>query len=353
MATEIYRPYELDKDVSGTGTSWPHTIAKSSIDVWIDDNIPVGATINSITFACEAQKSRTLTFGGNVTVKVGNNTIINNVNINSTGYSDLINNDIKNCFGERYINDNIVFSFSCNQSCTFYLRNVVITFNYTIPTYKITTVASPSEGGAVSGGGTYNSGDLVTLTATPYTGWYTADWLKNGVSMGFENVGTFQTDVTSDVTYTAIFKKRTYTITWKNYDDSVIKTETVEYGTVPTYSGSTPTRPSYDFYNYNFSDWYPNVNEAVYEDTEFIAQFISERIPVPIRVNLEQVTGVYIVPDTDNPKTGDIVYVIDGTIPIVESENNATNGWNFIVSNTIPNNGYTLEKLYISNIRIY
>ena len=38
--------------------------------------------------------------------------------------------------------------------------------------------------------------------------------------------------------------ENSYTITWKNWDGSVLETDTnVKEGTTPTYDGVTPTRP--------------------------------------------------------------------------------------------------------------
>jgi len=52
-----------------------------------------------------------------------------------------------------------------------------------------------------------------------------------------------------------------YTITWKNWDGSVLKTQTVSKGTTPSYSG-TPTRPSDSNYTYTFKGWSPTVVAA-------------------------------------------------------------------------------------------
>jgi uncharacterized repeat protein (TIGR02543 family) len=43
-------------------------------------------------------------------------------------------------------------------------------------TYTIATSANPANGGSVSGAGTYNSGSVVTLTATPATGYTFTGW---------------------------------------------------------------------------------------------------------------------------------------------------------------------------------
>lgn len=131
MATKTYEPLSQPQENGSKDKTWSYTLYKDSIDKWIDKNFGKWDVIDSISFYCEAKKSTTLTLGGNVTVTCSGNTIINNGTITSTGYSSFTNDNIKNCFGSRSINGNIVFSFSCNQKCTFSLRNIKIIFNYT------------------------------------------------------------------------------------------------------------------------------------------------------------------------------------------------------------------------------
>lgn len=57
--------------------------------------------------------------------------------------------------------------------------------------YLISVEASPPEGGTVSGGGVYDAGDEMTITATPATGWFVLEWLKNGekyLGVGSESI---------------------------------------------------------------------------------------------------------------------------------------------------------------------
>lgn len=60
----------------------------------------------------------------------------------------------------------------------------------------------------------------------------------------------------------------TYTITWKNYDNSVLETDNdVIHGNVPTYDGNTPTKVEDNEYSYVFIGWTPKVEEATSNQT--------------------------------------------------------------------------------------
>ena len=69
--------------------------------------------------------------------------------------------------------------------------------------YTITATANPSQGGTVSGAGTYYSGQSCTLTATPNTGYEFLGWKLNGNVVSTEPSYTFT--VTGNATYSATF----------------------------------------------------------------------------------------------------------------------------------------------------
>ncbi len=77
-------------------------------------------------------------------------------------------------------------------------------------------------------------------------------------------------DVTADAVYKATYIEvlRTYDITWKNDDGSVLKTDKAAYGSMPEYNGDTPFKRSTAQYDYSFDGWTPDIvsvtGDAVY-----------------------------------------------------------------------------------------
>ena len=68
-----------------------------------------------------------------------------------------------------------------------------------------------------------------------------------------------------------------YTVTWTNWDDSVLLVDRWADGTTPVYSGATPTRPATIQYTYEFSSWTPTP-VAIHENTTFKADFTATLI---------------------------------------------------------------------------
>ena len=103
-------------------------------------------------------------------------------------------------------------SVSTNASYTFTVngnRNLVAHFQ--LQTYNITVSADPTAGGNVTGGGSYNSGQSCTVTASANTGYTFVNWTENGAQVSTNASYTFT--VTGNRNLVAHFQLQTYNIT--------------------------------------------------------------------------------------------------------------------------------------------
>lgn len=76
------------------------------------------------------------------------------------------------------------------------------------PTYTLNLSVSPAEGGTVSGGGIYEEGEVITITATPSPDWEFVGWTWNGNLISNQAIFNF-TMPGSDVTLIAHFYSST------------------------------------------------------------------------------------------------------------------------------------------------
>ncbi len=108
------------------------------------------------------------------------------------------------------------------------------------------------------------NGQTVTANANTATAQYTytfANW-------------TADATVGNDTIITANFSRsvNSYTVTWKNGNDTLETDENVAYGTTPVYNGTQPTKESDNENIYAFSGWSPAIS-SVTGDITYIAQF--------------------------------------------------------------------------------
>lgn len=83
--------------------------------------------------------------------------------------------------------------------------------------------------------------------------------------------------ILQDTTYIAQFKpvRKQVQVTFKNYNGTILEQKNIDIGTKPTYTGETPTRPSDNYYTYEFKGWSPELGiimsdriyTATYENT--------------------------------------------------------------------------------------
>ena len=81
---------------------------------------------------------------------------------------------------------------SSNPSYTFTVNdNHNLIANFTINTYTVSVAANPSNGGTVTGGGTFTYGESCTITATVSEGFTFINWTEEGSFVASETTYTF------------------------------------------------------------------------------------------------------------------------------------------------------------------
>ncbi|MBP5781977.1 MAG: C10 family peptidase, partial [Bacteroidales bacterium] len=163
-----------------------------------------------------------------------------------------------------------------------------LTVEETISIFDITVTANPTQGGTVTGGGTYDYGTSVTIVATANTGYTFINWTNNGTVVSTNPTYCFI--VTEDASYVANFELNSYTIT--------VTANPVEGGTVTgagTYNhGATATLTAIAITGYNFINWtkngtvvsaYPTYSFTVTEDASYVANFELNSYTITITAN--------------------------------------------------------------------
>ena len=112
--------------------------------------------------------------------------------------------------------------------------------------YEITVSANPTEGGTVSGAGTYYENGTCRLVATANTDYAFANWTKDGVVVSTN--ATYSFTVTEDASYVANFD---YV---KEYTVKIMPND-MEYGTVAFGSKDGENELTYDFEDGTTQGW--------------------------------------------------------------------------------------------------
>ena len=176
-----------------------------------------------------------------------------------TAQGGSVADDLTNVIGDR----------SVYASFKEFVRTVtvyIVSNNTDYGTVSVSTLNNVPYGATitVNGNTVTINGQTVTANANTATAQYTytfANW-------------TADATVGNDTIITANFSRfvNSYTITWKNGDDTLETDENVAYGTTPVYNGIQPTKESDNENIYTFSGWSPAIS-SVMGDVTYIAQF--------------------------------------------------------------------------------
>ena len=179
-----------------------------------------------------------------------------------TGYHFVQWND-----GNTTASRSVTVTAAKTYTATFAVNQYTLTVKTATNNTTQGTVKINSGTAGASASATINHGTKATITATPKTGYHFVKWNDNNTT------ASRQVTVTAAKTYTATFAVNTYTITFKN-GSTTLQTSTVNHGSTPSYTGSTPTKAQTAQYTYTFSGWSPAVAAATANAT-YTAQFSS------------------------------------------------------------------------------
>ncbi len=152
--------------------------------------------------------------------------------------------------GNSVVSANATYTFNVTSSTA---GTYTATFT-AIPQYTITASANPTNGGNVSGGGTFYSGTSCTLTATANTGYAFTNWTKNGAQVSTNPTYTFT--VTAAGTYVANFAQ----LTAHSVTCSEVENGSISANVNTAYPGDIVTLTATANSGYFFSEW--NVRDA-------------------------------------------------------------------------------------------
>ena len=204
-------------------------------------------------------------------------------------------------------NDNYTFTnwtedgnvVSTDASYTFTVnanRTLVANFTYVTPTYTITVSANPSNGGNVTGGGSYQEGESCTVVATPNANYTFTNWTENDNVVSTNASYTFTVNANRTLVANFTYVPPTYTISVSanpNNGGNVTGGGSYQEGESCTVV-ATPNA------NYTFNNWTEN-GSVVSTNASYTFTVNANRTLV---ANFTYVTPTYTISVSANPTNG-------------------------------------------------
>ena len=274
-----------------TGTTNPATVIMNS-----DKNITATFQLSSYQINAQANPVNGGQVAGAGTFNHGQT-----ANLNATPASEY--NFVNWTESGNIVSTSPQYSFTVVQN-----RNLVA--NFSLETYTVSLTSNPANGGQLTGGGTYESGEDVTINAQPNTGYSFVNWTENGNVISENPQFTFT--ISSNRNITAHFSLNTHVIqaiSSPQEGGTVSGIGTFNYGTTATLV-ATPAD------DYHFTYWTENGNVVshqqeysftVTEDRNLTAHFAMEILTVYL---ISQPEGAGILLGSGNYEPGNLVNII-------------------------------------------
>ena len=225
-----------------------------------------------------------------------------------------------------------------------------------VNTYTITASASPTAGGTVSGAGTYDEGQTVTLTATAASGYTFSKWTKNGTQVSTNAVYSFT--ASADAAYVAVFTQNSYAITASanpTAGGTVSGAGTYTYGSTATLTATAKS-------GYTFTNWTKNGTQvstnATYSFTvtsaaAYVANFTQQQVTTYYDVTVAEVPNGTVTSNKTSAAAGE-------TVTLTVSPNSGCTFYTWVVYKTgdvnttvtVNNNSFTMPSYNVTVVAV-
>ena len=198
--------------------------------------------------------------------------------------------------------------------------DVTYTAKFELVPIHYTVDMTASEGGSIL----HDDGEEITCEETKTyrfvadEGYRIIDVLVNGVSVGAVDTYTL-TEVFEDYSIEVRFERINYTVTWRDWDGTVLQTETYYHGD-EVVAITAPVRESDGAYRYTFAGWDKELSVCL-GDVTYTATYTAEEIETPDPSETETETETQ--PDIDaetEPETDTETEPETETQPVTEPE---------------------------------
>lgn len=174
-------------------------------------------------------------------------------------------------------------AFSIGESETLELGHIVLGVD---EMFELTLQIDPPGGGTVEGGGFYEDGASVSVSAEADEAYDFVNWTKEGAEESSQPSFNY-TMLSEDVTLTANFEIKTYTVTFKDWDGTVLGTDTVEHGG----SATAPADPERE--DYTFTGWDTTFDNVTSNLT--VTATYESITATPVITTAAQTLSIYII----------------------------------------------------------
>lgn len=191
-------------------------------------------------------------------------------------------------------------------------------------TYAITVSASPSNAGAVSGGGTVNQGDNITLVASPYSGYQFVRWKKGDNEVGTSTKLSVKS-INANANYVAEFKQvncKVHVTSNHSYGGSTSGDVNVGYGGETTITATANP-------GYKFDGWYEGNNKVSSDAKYKITNITSDRTFTAAFNQCQYSVAAQVSPQEGGSVSGTGKYNQGDTVRLKATPNNGYifSGW--------------------------